>query len=266
MKKTQRKGRTISIKMDVENLYSLDSIAIDFNSQKIVGVSNGLDTPLFGKSRLEVSRERDNDAKPRKILHVSHSPNDQTWLDSNHQLLSYDHLIAVDTNTNQLNDSTVSITAAYHVIPDSHEKGVAQCRAAVIALIELWNVAGKPENLGWYQVLQAIAAHPAYSTGKIGLIVDSDLGNHQAFNNREKPIFGDFYLPENVTIIYASDKGGAEHISTKMIKYCHDLAADLYKKESLLLNVKDLNRGDESNFTHYRQWDTVNMELRAFCD
>jgi hypothetical protein len=102
--------------------------------------------------------------------------------------------------------------------------------------------------------------------GKIGLIVDSDLGNHQAFNNREIPIFDDFYLPENVTIIYASDKGGTEYLSTKMIKYCHDLATGLYKKENLLLNVKDLNRGDEINFTLYRQWDTENIELRAFCD
>jgi hypothetical protein len=48
MKKTQRKGRTISIKMDVENLYSLDSIAIDFNSQKIVGVSKEINkTPIL---------------------------------------------------------------------------------------------------------------------------------------------------------------------------------------------------------------------------
>ena len=264
MKKTPRKVRTIAIQMDASNLNLLDGIALDVNTQKVIGIKNGLDTPLIGDTRLEVFRLRDNESKPRKMLHVSNSPNDQTWFDSNQQLLSYDHLIAVDTNTRYLNDSTVSSTAAFHLIPDSHEKGVAHCRAAVIALIEFWNVVGKPENLGWYQVLQAIAEHPEYSAGKIGLIVDSDLGNHQAFNNREMPIFGDFYLPANVTIIYASDSGGTELLSTKMIKYCHDLALDLYKKENLLLQVENLEPSGNSTFTHYRQWDTENMELRPF--
>ncbi|MFT6910194.1 MAG: hypothetical protein ACJAS1_006922 [Oleiphilaceae bacterium] len=198
------------------------------------------------------------------MLHVSSSPNDQTWFDSNHQLLSYDHLIAVDTNTRYLNDSTVSITAAYHLIPEIHQKGIARCRAAVLAILELWNVVGKPENMGWYQILSAISAYPDQYAGKIALIVDSDLGNHQCFNNRELPIFDDFYLPKNVTIVYASDKGGAKYISSKMIKYCHDLASDLFSKENLLLNVKDLKQNKTGAFTHSRQWDTEEMELRPF--
>ncbi|MBV1888806.1 MAG: hypothetical protein KUG67_00990, partial [Proteobacteria bacterium] len=75
--------------------------------------------------------------------------------------------------------------------------------------------------------------------------MESDLGEHQAFNNREKPIFDDFYLPENVTIIHGSDKGGAEHLLTKAIKYCHDLAFDLYSKQNLLLNTEGPNAGIE---------------------
>jgi hypothetical protein len=266
MKKIQRNDRTISINMDSQNLYSLDGIALDFNSQKVIGIKGGLDTPLIGDTRLEVSRARDNKAKPRKMVHVSNSPNDQTWIDSNHQLLSYDHLIAVDTNTNHCHGSTVSITAAYHVMPENHENGVAQCRAAVIALIEFWNVVEKPENLGWYEVLQAIAAHPVQFAGKVGLIVDSDLGNHQAFNKREMPIFGDFYLPENVTIVYASDKGGAEHLSTKMIKYCHDLASDTFKGNNLVMNIANLQQGIDGIYSHIRQWDTEVMDLRPFSE
>lgn len=265
MKKTPRNVRTIAIKMDASNLNSLDGIALDVSSQRIIGIKDGLDTSLIGDTRLEVFRLRDNEAKPRKMLHVSSSPNDQTWFDSNHQLLSYDHLIAVDTNTHYLNGSTVSITAAYHLIPETHEKGIARCRAAVLAILELWNVVCKPENMGWYQILSAISANPDQYAGKIALIVDSDLGNHQSFNNRELPIFDDFYLPKNVTIVYASDKGGAEHLSSKMIKYCHDLAFDLYKKENLLLQVENLESSENSTFTHYRQWDTEKLELRSFC-
>jgi hypothetical protein len=258
-----RKKRTLAIHMDPRNYHEFDGIAMDFNSQKLNGVKGDKHYPLIGEARLEFTRERDN--KGPKMLHTSSSPNNVTWFSTNHQLLAYDHLIAVDTNTNNLNGSTVSITAAYHLIPEKHEKGLAHCRAAVITLLELWNVAEKQENLGWYQVLNAIEANPNSFRGKIGLIVDSDLGEHQAFNSREKPIFGDYYLPDNVTIIYGSDKGGAEHLSTKMIKYCHDLASDLYKKQNLLLNTEGLNEAIDGLYTHFRQWDTENMDLRSFC-
>jgi len=261
--KNTRKNRKFAIHMDPKNYFEFDGLALDFDSQTIVGIKDGKDSPLIGETRLEFSRERENNKSP-KMLHTSISPDENTWFSTNHQLLAYDHLIAIDTNTNQVNGSTVSITAAYHLIPEKKEQGYAQCRAAVIVLLELWNVVEKPENMGWYQVLNAIKEHPIEFAGKIGLIVDSDLGNHQAFNTREKPIFGNYYLPENVTIIYGSDKGGAEHLSTKMIKYCHDLASDLYKSQNLQLNTANLHKGVEGLYTHIRQWDTESMDLRPF--
>jgi hypothetical protein len=236
---------------------------MDFNTQKIMGLKNGEHHPLIADTRLEFKRDRDN--KEPKILHTSTSATSDTWFSTNHQLLSYDHLIAIDTNTNQLNGSSVSITAAYHVIPKSRNPENVFCKARVLALIEFWNVVEKPENLGWWQTLQALADHPFEYAGKIGLIVDSDLGNHQAFNDRTLPIFSDFFLPENVTIIYGSDKGGGEHLSTKMIKYCHDLASELYKEQNLVMNTENLNPGLEGFYTHIRQWDEESGDLRPFC-
>ncbi len=259
-----RKNRTLTINMDPINYYEFEGLAMDFNSQKLTGVRENKHYPLIGKARLEFTRERDN--KGHKMLHTSSSPNDDTWFSTNHQLLAYDHLIAIDTNTNNLNGSTVSITAAYHIIPEKLEQGLAHCKGAVITLLELWNVAEKPENLGWYQILNAIEVEPNGFIGKIGLIVDSDLGEHQAFNSRLKPIFGDYYLPKNVTIIYGSDKGGAEHLSTKMIKYCHDLASDLYKKQNLILITEGLQQGTGKLFSHFRQWSLEEMNLRPFCN
>jgi hypothetical protein len=250
---TTRKKRSSSIHIDPKNYDEFDGLVLDFNTQKIMGLKNGEHHPLIGETRLEFKRDRDN--KEPKILHTSTSATSDAWFSTNHQLLSYDHLIAVDTNTNYLNGSPVSITAAYHVIPENRNPESAFCKARVLALIEFWNVVEKPENLGWWQILQALADHPLEYAGKIGLIVDSDLGNHQAFNDRTLPIFSDFFLPENVTIIYGSDKGGGEHLSTKMIKYCHDLASDLYKEQNLVMNTENLNPGLEGFYTHIRQWD-----------
>jgi len=254
--------RTLSIQMDEENYHVFDGLVMDLNSQKIYGLKDGEHFPLLGSSKLEYRRQRKN--KLPKILHASSSATTDTYLNSNHQLLSYDHLIAVDTNTNYTNGSSVSITAAFHIMPGSEKSNFICCSAKVIALLEFWNVVEKPENLGWWKILEALQGHPNFK-GKIGLIVDSDLGDHTAFNLREKPIFRDFYLPENVTIIYASDRGGAEHLSTKMISYCHNLASDIFKEENLIMNIKNLYVGLEGVYSHIRQWDPDCDDIRPFC-
>jgi len=263
-RKIARKQRSFVIHLDPRNYYEFEAFVMDFNTQKLWGLKGGQHHPLIGETRLEFKRARDN--KEPKILHASTSATAEFWFSTNHQLLSYDHLIAIDTNTNQVNGSTVSITAAYHVIPQSRNAESAFCRARVLALLEFWNVTVKPENLGWWQVLRALEAHPQEYAGKIGLVVDSDLGNHQAFNDRTLPIVADYYLPENVTILYGSDKGGAEHLSTKMIKYCHDLASDLYKGQDLVMDLTGLHQGLEGFYTHARQWDTESGDLRPFCE
>lgn len=264
-KKNKIQPRSLTINMDSKNLLVFDGLVFDMNSQKIMGIKNNETFPLIGKSKLRCNRERDNPKNGgKKVQHESISPNDTTWFNSNSQLLSYDHLIAVDTNTNQFNGSNVSVTAAYHIMPLIFNSEAAYCNARVLALIETWNVRVKPENLGWWQILQALDNNTEKLIGNIGLVVDSDFDNHDGFNSRKKPIVLDYFLPENVTLIYGSDKGGAEHLSTMLIKYCHNLAADLLKNENLVMNIKNLHAGLPDLYSHFRQWNTDNMNLRAF--
>ena len=69
-----------------------------------------------------------------------------------------------------------------------------------------------------------------------------------------------------MTIIYGSDRGGSEDLSTRMIKYCHDLASDLYKGQNLVMDTRNLSVGLEGFYTHIRQWDTEETDLRPFCE
>lgn len=259
-KKIKRDPRHIRIDIDPENANLYSGVALDFKNQAILGVEEARMKPLVGETHLKFSRARKN--KSEKILYSGAS--NGAWFNSNQQILSYDHLVAVDTNTNWLNGSSVSVTAAFHLIPISPRLRELYCHARVLMLSELWNVSVKPENLGWWQVLNAIQLYQHEFQGKIGLIVDSDLGSHPEFNVRRKPIVGEYYLPDNVTMIYASDKGGPEHLSTKMIRYCHNLASDLYRNNQLLLNPKGIERGVDGIYSHIRQWDTDEMDLRPF--
>ena len=259
-KRKREHQRSVVIHLDPRNIGEFEALQFDFKTQKLMGLKGGEVHPLLGKSKIEYKRTRSN--KAPKVLHASGSPTDDVWFSANHQLLSYDHLIAVDTNTYQLAGATVSITAAYHLIPaERNDKGV-QVYIGALALVEFWNVSNKPENFGWFQILSALGNQPGSFSGNVGLIVDSDLGNHPAFNRRELPIFGQFYLPENVSLIHASDKGAPELLASKLISRCHNLATNLYRKENLLMRADGLYGCSDSDCTHIRQWDAESSDLQ----
>lgn len=110
-KKQDRLQRSFTIDLDSRNLFEFEGLVMDFNTQKLLGVKDGERHPLIGESRLEYKRDRQN-GKP-KTLHTSINPDGDIWFSANHQLITYDHLIAVDTNTNKVGDS---ITAAFHLM------------------------------------------------------------------------------------------------------------------------------------------------------
>lgn len=258
-----RKKRTLVLELDPRNYDEFHGMLFNLNTQTIHGVRNGNIHPLVGKAKLQYQREREKGFP--KVLHRSTSSTSDTFIDSNHQLFAYDHLIAIDTNTHSLDGLDVSITAAFHLKPESRGSKQVTCSAAILAVLEMWNVKEKPENLGWWQLLQSLRYRPDFF-GTIGLVVDSDLGNHDLFNSREKPIYDNYYLPDNVTLIYASDKGGPEHLSTRLIKYCHDLASDFYIPHKLIMQAKGIFPGIPGLFSHFRQWHIHNEEVRQFLD
>ncbi len=113
MKKTkQQYQRSISISLNPVNFQVFDGFAFDLGQQQLFGVKNGTQYQLIGQSKLQYKRKKQNGGD--KILHESISANGKVHLNSNDPLLTYNHVIAVDTNTRTMQDSTVSVTAAIH--------------------------------------------------------------------------------------------------------------------------------------------------------
>lgn len=264
MKKTKHQHqRSISISLNPVNFQVFDGLALDFDQQQLFGVKNGMLYPLVGQSKLQFKRKRQNGGD--KILHESISADGKVHLNSNDPLLTYNHVIAVDTNTRTIQGSKVSVTAAIHLVPTGEQDGFMSASTTLLSVFEAWNVIEKPENHGWWQVLGAVSKQADFYPGKIALVVDSDLGEHELFNSREKPIFIDYYLPENVTIVYGSDKGGPEHLTTNLIKYCHDTADTVFKRQNVLIDTEGLVPGDGCLFSHFRQWNDLDS-FKKFVD
>ena len=107
------------------------------------------------------------------------------------------------------------------------------------------------------KVIQFITQDQAYNTNqKIGIIVDSDLGNLPAYNARSLPIYFDFYLPTNFELIYASaEVGKTEFLVNRLIALCEDMAKSLLA-QILLNEAADTHPGEVNNepYTHFRLW------------
>jgi hypothetical protein len=113
------------------------------------------------------------------------------------------------------------------------------------------------------QVIQAIRCSSTYRPHfQFGLIVDSDLENLERYNNRELPVYGDFYLPQSMKFIYASSEIASETYTNMMIA--------LADKESKRLRDYIIREGCDEGlrqaanqpFTHFKQWDPSALPAR----
>jgi len=131
-------------------------------------------------------------------------------------LLGFDYVLAVDTNTRSTAEGVISVG---HVVQLKFDK---ECDPVVglfasLGCFEFHGASENQENLGWWFAISSIMANRTYSADKrYALITDSDLGNHNAYNAREKPYHGDKKLPGNFTLVYASEEGRA--VSNTLIK------------------------------------------------
>ena len=49
------------------------------------------------------------------------------------------------------------------------------------------------------------------------MVVDSDLGNINSYNQRKKSVLQSVFLPENMHLVYASSDAGKENVANKAL-------------------------------------------------
>lgn len=168
----------------------------------------------------------------------------------------FDVIYSIDTNTKQISNDMVSVSSINKWYAKKTQ--VAQIE---ISQEEHRNIFFKncpnneSEKFAWYKLITILTSSPIYNENlRIALITDHDLSNHPKYNDRVKPIFKDFYLPYNFTLIYASgDK--KENILNMLIMECdkdaHNITKLLEKKGTVNIGnsiitidrIPNINRG-----------------------
>ena len=121
---------------------------------------------------------------------------------------NFDFLCAVDTNTRTIRGKQVSVVGIVTVTPTliPGPNGLRTFRKFNVPFcLEFINLSVHPENFGWLAAWGHLSVEGKIDEHmKTGMIVDSDLGNLNSYNQRKAPLVGVNYLPPNVQLIYAS--------------------------------------------------------------
>lgn len=89
-------------------------------------------------------------------------------------------------------------------------------------------------------------------TGKIAFITDSELGRHESISSRSEPIYGNVFLSEKFTLIYASSDTGQE-LTNKLIRFCDAQSSEHLKKvEQVGISECKVSPLPEDSTTQYR--------------
>jgi SEC-C motif-containing protein len=193
--------------------------------------------------------------KGPKVLNKTPLNSNDLIIDPNIVLQNFDRIFAMDTNTKTKNGSIISVGCVVLCKFSNHNE-MLFAEFAPIHCFEFRNVKNRVENVAWMKAFQLMTATPHhYNFSKIGFIVDSDLGSIPAYNNRTKAIYSDYYLPQNIELIYASADVGKEYLANKLISLCDKEATKLL--ESILsdkVTNDNLHQVSNEPYTHFRFW------------
>jgi len=143
----------------------------------------------------------------------------------------FDVIAAVDTNDYVLQDGRrISISSSYYSEENlkSHPDSL-KCTLAPSFIIDSPRDGLNPEVVGWHLFFTHILPHCISSEQRLALVVDSELGKHVSINLREEPYYNENYLPNNVTLLYASSDTGSELLN-KVIRHCDKASRNLYSQ------------------------------------
>lgn len=213
MSKDKRKRRTEALYATTKGVVGELVVTID---QRTGEISFG---NAMTNSYSEVSYERKKG--PKVISRVPQSHTGMTFRQQDALKKNFEFRCAVDTNTRIIQDKKVCVTGIVIsrpqniVAPDGTK---TYWEVDVPFCVETTGLKPPPENFGWITAWEWLYTKGLIKpTTKVGMIVDSDLGNLHSYNERIKPVFADIMLPPNVALIYASSDVGKENVVNRML-------------------------------------------------
>lgn len=152
----------------------------------------------------------------------------------------YDFIFAVDTNTRSILGRIVSVSTIVIGHAQRNSDSSYSVASSSPFSIEISDAKFNPEKVGWVLAIGELTARGIVTNQeRIGMIVDSSLGDHNEINLRSQPIIEGLYLPDRYMLLYASSDTG-DSIPNKLIRAADKHSSDIL--DSFARKEIDINR------------------------
>lgn len=188
----------------------------------------------FGPGMTNVYSERSYERpKGAKVLsRIPQTAAHATFDDGDALLAHYDRVFAIDTNTRTVQGrrlSIVDVATLKREVTLGPTKIETGWRFDAPFALEYGELTEKPEPFGWMSALSILKARGYYADGmRVGVIVDSELGQLKAFNERTTPVDQGEFLPPKVTLLYASSDAGKENLLNQALAIADTVSSQIF--------------------------------------
>jgi len=175
-------------------------------------------------SQTKTSYQRE---KGEKVVNLTPTNPQKTFIMPDKSIINNsDMIFVVDTNTKIIYGEKKSFAAIIQL-----KKVIKNYQMALMHFVPFcfsFTCKEKQELVSIIMLIRIIAKSLiAQEKKRIVIVTDTELGNIPKYNTREIPLYGSFYLPDNITIAYASADTGNDIIND-VIKKADKIASMLF--------------------------------------
>lgn len=187
------------------------------------------------KHIVSISEGYEREGKTSKVLRQVHNRPGGT-IKFGSEPIYFDRYIGIDTSYREWGDNFICATACLAIEQTiDHKNGLRKgdtLDGMCYPRLVFWCKRGtNPERYGWKKFIEEIGREEDFNSEcTYGIIVDSELGLLPKINAREEPVFENYFLPPNVSLIYGSADTGEDYFYNKLIKATDRVAGSALEK------------------------------------
>jgi len=144
----------------------------------------------------------------------------------------FDLVVAADTNTKIIEGENISVTGiVYSVVQRTPDPNAYRIDFPWDGISVFRNCPKElpAEKFGWITVMSQLNGCSENLSKKFAFVTDHDLDNHHLYNERKVPIFRDFLVPPNFTLMYGRGDGSTESLLNYLVKLCDKKSTEVLK-------------------------------------
>ena len=251
----KKKPRTLMIGVNFARLEQLGQVVI--SSDGAIAVSSGSGPVEFPSGETGLSYPRPKG--PKTLVQFFDAPGAHAFPAA--AVKKFARVFGVNTNMRLTNGERIAVSTVAEIRNYRLQENTWSATLQPLWAREFHGVGESFEKIGWHEALLLLSAR-GYLTGHpLLLVVNAHLGDLRQIARRELPVFGDYLLPCNMYLAYASADVASESPLNRLIAVCDKVSSERLAISTQALDLNPPAAADPR--APYRAWRHWQIDVPA---